>query len=73
MSEATRMREENTRKLLQCPQHAFGRFQGLNLPLTCQHCGGTMDVEEAMLYREGFAAAGGNPNEVLLVDEGGES
>lgn len=64
---------DNTRRLQQCRQHKFGRFQGMDMPLTCEHCKGTMFLQEILTYRAGYAAAGGNPNDILILDEAGEA
>lgn len=64
---------DNTRRLQQCEQHRFGRFQGMDLPMTCEKCQGTMFMQDILNYRAGYAAAGGNPNDVLVLDDAGEA
>lgn len=65
--------EENFKKLQQCKRHKFRGPQGMNIPLTCENCGGRMSLHDIQLYRAGYAAAGGNPNDILVLDEVGES
>jgi len=69
----SRESDENTRRLQQCKQHRFGRFQGMDLPLKCDRCKGTMSLQDILHYRDGYAAAGGNPNDILILDDAGEA
>lgn len=53
--------KENHKKRIKCPHHDFGKYSkesGFNPKLTCRHCGAWMNVL-------GYAAAGGNPNDVI--------
>lgn len=72
--------KENKRKLDACPTpHRFGRVEfqsGRAHYVFCDACGGRMPVHDALTFRRGFAAAGGNPevvmSERLLITKRGE-
>ena len=59
----------NREKLDACPKHAFDyptdRALQFGEKLRCKNCGGIMDAIGAFRYCQGFAAAGGDPNEVI--------
>lgn len=58
--------QENGRRLRACKRH---RFESIDLPLgakrACLACGGTMAATDIAWYCEGYAAAGGNPDDVM--------
>lgn len=62
----------NRKKLNACPKHRFGSFVGtaLRMKATCDNCGGTVPLSEAMIYADGYKAAGGNPDDVLMKAPG---
>lgn len=51
-----------------CKKHSFVIPYTVTpgLKLTCLCCGGTLRLIDAMRYAEGYKAAGGNADEVLL-------
>lgn len=59
----------NHAALNNCPQpHRFGRVEfqgGLARYVFCDNCGGRMSVMDALTFRRGYAAAGGNPELVM--------
>lgn len=63
----------NNKLLNGCPGHRFGEIPDdwrTSKPLTrqkftCSVCGGNMNVHDIVLYRKGYAANGGNPDDVL--------
>ena len=62
--------KENSRKLGACPVHNFGLCPSGNelwstRYLVCLNCGGRMEKLQAVRYAEGYAAAGGDINDVL--------
>lgn len=61
--------KENHKKRIKCPHHDFGKYpKGIghhNTRLTCRHCGAWMNVLDIIHYADGYAAAGGNPNDVI--------
>lgn len=66
--------QANVEKLNCCPRHLFemtdeqvnaGPAALFGKKLTCQRCKGRMDMINVNQYVRGFAAAGGNPNDVL--------
>lgn len=59
---------ENQDRVRGCRVHVFpaiGNNYRLGQKLTCLNCGGVMDLREVGNYLRGFAAAGGNPQDVL--------
>lgn len=68
---AKRMLDEikrNRDRLDACPQHDFGELPNpprFGQKLICTRCIGQMDAVQAFRYCQGFAAAGGDPNEVI--------
>lgn len=51
-----------------CPRHRFpakGPTYRLGDRVTCERCGGTMDLRAVGDYLRGYAAAGGDPREVM--------
>lgn len=66
--------EANNAKLNACPRHFFGLTDEdiakgvgymIGQKVTCQRCGGQLRLTDVNQYVRGFAAAGGNPNDVL--------
>ena len=57
----------NHSKLLNCVAHQFPAQAeyGLGCKLTCTRCGGEMRLTDIATYLRGYAAAGGNPEDVL--------
>lgn len=59
---------KNRDKLDACPGHRFsfppGTAMTLQTKLTCRRCGGDMGLVPINYYCRGYAAAGGDPNEV---------
>lgn len=63
---------ENQRRLDGCKRHHFPTIPqveriptAFGLKLSCSKCGGSIDALQAYAYTRGFAAAGGNPNEII--------
>ena len=68
----------NHARLNSCAKHAFGTVIGdrsggysprQNMR-TCQHCGGTMEDSQIIIYAKGYKAAGGNPDDIGLFCDG---
>ena len=61
--------QKNFDKLNECKAHSFIVPPLLQLRpdarLKCRNCGGTLEVIAINFYTRGFAAAGGNPNDVF--------
>lgn len=64
--------QENSKHLDSCEGHRFGDccFIDSSRPMTsqklvCEHCSGSMKVQDVFRYREGYVAAGGNGDDVL--------
>ncbi len=62
----------NQKRLDECKRHHFPTLPPtdqigtmLGLKLTCSKCGGIMDARMAASYTRGYAAAGGDPNEII--------
>jgi hypothetical protein len=56
----------NNRRLDDCPKHLFENVPiAFNARATCTMCGGAMDVLKISQYVRGYAAAGGNPEDVF--------
>lgn len=58
-----------------CEKHSFGtiteyKFGDFNKRLTCNNCGGEMRAGDILKYRKGYTAAGGNPDDVLIIGNG---
>jgi hypothetical protein len=64
--------KENRRKLDGCAKHQFGDIVVVGRPMrvACKNCGGLMDPLDVLLYQRGYAAAGGDPDDVcVFVDK----
>lgn len=62
---------EANAKVIACPKHSFGVLPPLHVIaaqpfITCVNCGGQLDVSKAIAYAEGYKAAGGDINDVLI-------
>lgn len=59
--------QENQRIIDECPKHDFGELgvPSFGMVLKCVNCKGEMKAIDAFRYCQGFAAAGGDPNEVI--------
>lgn len=60
----------NQKRLDQCKRHHFPSWPQnisthLGLKVDCCNCGGQMDARMAASYTRGYAAAGGDPNEII--------
>lgn len=64
----------NVEKLNACPRHHFvmtdeqvkgGPGALFGAKLTCERCGGRMDMLGVNQYVRGFVAGGGNPNDIM--------
>lgn len=58
----------NRRRLDAYPKHRFDLGEPpyrFGEKATCQNCGGSMDLTDIGQYARGYAAAGGNPNDVV--------
>lgn len=58
----------NQARLDGCKQHHFPTFPerlAFRQKLDCSKCGGSIDALQAYAYTRGFAAAGGDPNEII--------
>ena len=64
----------NNRLLDSCTAHCFGKMPDdwretkgplIRRKLQCLNCGGKMNLHDIEVYREGYAANGGNPDLVL--------
>ena len=49
-----------------CPKHKFsgGKVVAMGARYTCLNCGGVMDLRSIGQYLKGYAAAGGDINEI---------
>lgn len=58
---------ENQKHLDGCKRHHFPTFGqvAFGMKLDCSNCGGRMCALQAGAYTRGYAAAGGNPNDVI--------
>ena len=59
---------ENSDKRDACPRHDFGQYPmppKLRIKLTCKHCGAWMQICDISIYAKGYAAAGGNPEDII--------
>lgn len=62
--------KENQARLDACSKHHFPSWPTdisthLHLKVDCSKCGGTIDALRAASYARGYAAAGGDPNEII--------
>lgn len=64
--------QANQMRLDNCPRHHFPTMPDaarlpymIGLKLDCATCGGSIDALQAYAYTRGYAAAGGNPNDVI--------
>ena len=59
--------QENQRIIDACPKHDFGELgkPEFGMVLKCFNCKSEMKAIDAFRYCQGFAAAGGDPNEVI--------
>ncbi len=60
----------NQQRLDECKRHHFptwpsGISRHLGLKVDCCNCGGQLDARMAASYTRGYAAAGGNPNDII--------
>lgn len=60
----------NQARLDNCKRHHFPTWpenigRALGLKVDCCNCGGTIDARMAAAYARGYAAAGGDPNDVI--------
>lgn len=62
----------NQHRLDGCKRHRFPTLPPTNeipfrigLKLDCINCGGSLDALQAYAYARGYAAAGGDPNDVI--------
>lgn len=66
----------NLDALQACPKHEFGAVVGEGRGTMCKYrhrclkCNGEMADKDIMTYARGFAAAGGNPNEIAKFWDG---
>lgn len=68
--ELMRRIRENSKRLESCGKHNFGLCPSADelwrvRDLMCLNCGGKMEKLQAVRYAEGYAAAGGDINDVL--------
>ena len=59
--------QANQKRLNECKRHHFPTFPEvtLGMKLDCSKCGGRMDAVHAYAYAKGYAAAGGDANDIF--------
>jgi len=59
--------QENQKKIRTCKRHYFGAVGPLKLgqKLTCQNCGGVMNLVDVGSYIRGYEAAGGAATDII--------
>lgn len=59
--------QENQKRLDNCKRHHFPTFPEVTfgMKLDCSKCGGRIDAVRAYEYAKGYAAAGGDPNDIF--------
>lgn len=58
--------QENIARIDSCKRHHFPTIKiEFGAKVTCSICGGVLSVLEVRHYILGYAAAGGNPNDIL--------
>lgn len=67
----------NTDRLKSCKAHRFGSVSMVEhviggVRVTCELCRGTIPIGEALAYQDGYIAAGGNGDDVLINTDKGE-
>lgn len=57
----------NQKRLDECKRHHFPTTPPLtlNVKFTCANCGGVINALNAYAYARGYAAAGGDPNDIF--------
>lgn len=68
INEAFDKAQTNHKKLKSCARHKFTSVNSdsvvFNREHSCILCGGTMKERDVLIYCSGYAAAGGNPDDI---------